>query len=133
MTSEAIGKRWQLIVKNPELWILKTLKVIPHLPRKASVTHFRSTEHNYLAQLLHIIKTTTSLFPQVSNECVPLISCPTLKISIDIGGKILVHKRKDGLVVKFLKSWRLKTIIAGFIKVVFTNPSVSRVLRIPAH
>jgi hypothetical protein len=63
MNAVSIGKKWQPIVENPNL--------IPNLPRKAAVTHFRLiTGHDCLAQHLHKIGIRDSPNCPLSNNIV---------------------------------------------------------------
>ncbi|KAI5754580.1 hypothetical protein M8J77_009716 [Diaphorina citri] len=83
--SEGEGKKWQPLVENPN--------IIPNLPRKAAVAHFRLlTGHDCLAQHLHKINIKDSPICPLCSLNAPMNSshlnfCPALEASNDIVGK----------------------------------------------
>uniref|UniRef100_A0A8D8WWH0 Reverse transcriptase n=1 Tax=Cacopsylla melanoneura TaxID=428564 RepID=A0A8D8WWH0_9HEMI len=90
--AESQGKKWQALVKNPD--------IIPNLPRKASVANFRLlTGHDYLSQHLHRIGIKDSpncpLCPLNSpmNQS-HLNSCPAMEASSTIEEKYWDARRK---------------------------------------
>ncbi|KAI5738059.1 hypothetical protein M8J77_002519 [Diaphorina citri] len=85
LRNEGQGKKWQQI--------LNTHDIIPNLPRKAAVAHFRLlTGHDCLAEHLHRFGLKTSPICSLCSlnspmNSVHLNSCPALEASNDIVGK----------------------------------------------
>ncbi|KAI5720833.1 hypothetical protein M8J77_012264 [Diaphorina citri] len=85
LRNEGQGKKWQQILNNHD--------IIPNLPRKAAVAHFRLlTGHDCLAEHLHRFGLKTSPICSLCSlnspmNSVHLNSCPALEASNDIVGK----------------------------------------------